>query len=120
MVKRAAPRPILITDAETSQDDQLRRRQIRYVTMMGVRALCLILAAVLVSLQVPLLWLWVTLCVVGMVLLPWMAVLIANDRPPKEQHRMRRHQRADQAPSQVLPSQPADARPVEGRVIDAE
>jgi hypothetical protein len=25
----------------------------------------------------------VVLCVVGMVLLPWLAVILANDRPPK-------------------------------------
>ncbi len=51
--------------------------------MMAARALCLILGAVLVSLQVPLLPLWLVLCGVGMVCLPWAAVLIANDRPPK-------------------------------------
>jgi hypothetical protein len=73
----------LITNAARSQDDQLRSRQIRYVTMMSVRAGCLILGAVLISANVPLLPLWLALCALGMVLLPWMAVLIANDRPPK-------------------------------------
>ncbi|WP_430783791.1 DUF3099 domain-containing protein [Actinoplanes sp. G11-F43] len=75
--------PVLITDAARSQDDQLRSRQIRYVTMMSVRAGCLILGGVLISARVPLLPLWLILCALGMVLLPWMAVLIANDRPPK-------------------------------------
>ncbi|WP_370457766.1 DUF3099 domain-containing protein [Actinoplanes sp. OR16] len=74
---------MLITDAARSQADQLRSREIRYVTMMGIRALCLILGGVLISLRVPLLGLWLVLCAAGMVFLPWAAVLIANDRPPK-------------------------------------
>lgn len=82
-MKMQPERPVLITDAARSQDDQLRSRQIRYVTMMAIRALCLILGGVLISAQVPLLPLWLVLCALGMVLLPWMAVLIANDRPPK-------------------------------------
>ncbi|HWS31745.1 MAG TPA: DUF3099 domain-containing protein [Actinoplanes sp.] len=75
--------PVLITDAARSQDDQLRSRQIRYVTMMGTRVACLILGGILISARVPLLPLWLVLCVLAMALLPWMAVLIANDRPPK-------------------------------------
>ncbi|MDT4986808.1 MAG: hypothetical protein QOI74_902 [Micromonosporaceae bacterium] len=82
-MKRSAPRPVVITDAERSQDEQFRKRQIRYLIMMLVRALCLILAAVLVSVRAPLLPLWLTLCVAAMILLPWLAVLLANDRPPK-------------------------------------
>ncbi|WP_229069279.1 DUF3099 domain-containing protein [Actinoplanes sp. DH11] len=75
--------PVLITNAARSQADQLRSRQIRYTTMMSIRALCLILGGVLISLRVPLLPLWLILCALGMVFLPWAAVLIANDRPPK-------------------------------------
>ena len=79
----AKKQPTLITDAARSPAEQLRSRQIRYVSMMGIRALCLILGGILISLQVPLLPLWLGLCVLGMVALPWMAVLIANDRAPK-------------------------------------
>ncbi|GAA1605928.1 DUF3099 domain-containing protein [Actinoplanes couchii] len=82
-MKKHPERPVLITDAARSQDDQLRGRQIRYVTMMSVRVACLILGGILISAQVPLLPLWLVLCALGMALLPWMAVLIANDRPPK-------------------------------------
>jgi sterol desaturase/sphingolipid hydroxylase (fatty acid hydroxylase superfamily) len=92
VVKRRA---VVITDAQPSHDDQLRSRQVRYLTMMSVRAGCLILAAVLVATKPPLLGLWLVMCVAAMVLLPWLAVLIANDRPVKEQHRLRhREQRA--------------------------
>jgi hypothetical protein len=82
-VKKQPERPVLITDAARSQSDQLRSREIRYVTMMAGRAACLILGAVLISVRPPLLPLWLTLCAAGMVFLPWAAVLIANDRPPK-------------------------------------
>lgn len=83
-------RPVVITDAERSQAEQLRTRQIRYASMMGIRIVCLIVAGVLVSVKAPMLWLWVPLCVVGMVLLPWMAVLIANDRPARKVERVNR------------------------------
>jgi hypothetical protein len=82
-VKHTANRPVVITDAETSRDEQLRARQIRYASMMGLRIVCLILGAVLTVQRVPGWWLWLPLCIAGMVLLPWMAVLIANDRPPR-------------------------------------
>jgi arginine exporter protein ArgO len=82
-VKKQPERPVLITNAARSQGDQLRSREVRYVTMMGLRAVCLILGAVLISVKPPLLPLWLILCAAGMVFLPWAAVLIANDRPPK-------------------------------------
>lgn len=82
-MKKQPERPVLITDAARSQSDQLRSREIRYVSMMAGRAACLILGAVLISVRPPLLPLWLSLCAAGMVFLPWAAVLIANDRPPK-------------------------------------
>src|SRR5689334_18398212 len=88
-LKRSARRAVVITDAQESQDDQLRSRQVRYLVMMSIRAVCLILAAILVSVRVPLLPLWLALCILAMILLPWLAVLIANDRPVKPEHRLR-------------------------------
>ena len=82
-MKKQTERPVLITDAARSQSEQLRSREIRYVTMMGLRISCLILGAVLISIKPPLLPLWLILCAAGMVLLPWMAVIIANDRPAR-------------------------------------
>lgn len=58
--------------------------------MMSVRLLCVVAAVILVSLQPPLLWLWLSLCAAGMILLPWIAVVLANDRLPKERHRRQR------------------------------
>jgi hypothetical protein len=118
VVKRQAYRPILITDASRSQGDQLHSRQVRYVVMMSVRAACIIAGAILISVKAPLLWLWLPLCGIGMILIPWLAVLLANDRPPKEQHRLGarwRHQHRDETPPRSLT---AEERP--HRTIDAE
>jgi hypothetical protein len=87
MVKKQPEQPVLITDAARSQNDQLRSRQTRYVTMMIMRAACLVIGAVLISAKPPLLPVWLGLCAAGMVFLPWAAVLIANDRPPLEKPR---------------------------------
>lgn len=105
--------PILITDAALSQDEELKRRERRYILMMAIRALCVIAATVLVMVRAPLLWLWLVLCGLGMVLLPWLAVILANDRAPKDEHRMRRY-RHHTSPANSLPSSAS------GRVIDAE
>lgn len=106
-MKRKAGRPILITGAERSQAEQLRSRQVRYVLMMSIRGVCLLVAAILVGVKAPLLWLWLPLCLLGMVLIPWLAVILANDRPPKEQYRFRhKPTEADEIPRQALPSTP--------------
>jgi hypothetical protein len=112
-VKRRPGRPVLITDAERSQEDQLRTREIRYVTMMLIRAGCLVLGAILFTVRPPLLWLWLVLCAIGMITLPWIAVVLANDRLPKERHRWRRH-RHDDPNARELPSAPP------GQVIDVD
>ncbi|MEU8188402.1 DUF3099 domain-containing protein [Micromonospora carbonacea] len=117
-MKRQAYQPILITDAARSQDDQLTSRQRRYVVMMGVRVACVIVGAILVGAQAPMLWLWLPLCGLGMVLIPWLAVLLANDRPPKEKHRLaNRFQPRHTAPAAPM-SLAAEERP--HKVIDAE
>jgi hypothetical protein len=116
-VKHTGQRPVVITDAQQSPDDQLRSRQIRYTAMMGLRVVCLIAAAILASVRVPLLGLWLTICLVGMVLLPWLAVLIANDRPAKEQHRLR-HRPSSRRPADAGPAALGGA--TESKVIDAD
>lgn len=74
-----AERPVLITDAQQSRIDEHNARRRRYTITMGVRILCLI-AAALVYRTVWLMAIFVFLACV----LPWVAVLIANDRPPKK------------------------------------
>ena len=115
-MKKQPERAVLITDAARSQSDQLRSRQIRYVTMMAMRAGCLILGAVLISARPPLLPVWLTLCAAGMVFLPWAAVLIANDRPPKT--RAERQATPTQATPRALDQH--DAEDLKARTIDAD
>jgi hypothetical protein len=106
---------LVITDARQSPGDELRYRERRYVLMMSIRALCLVAAAVLVSAHAPLLWLWVPICLFGMVVIPWLAVILANDRLPRNEHRLLHRQRA--APEDTTRQlSPAD----EPRVIDAD
>ncbi|WP_051388955.1 DUF3099 domain-containing protein [Arthrobacter sp. 35W] len=60
-----------ITDARTGHSDEMRSRMIKYATAMGIRMVCLVLIFVFDG--------WFKLIpVVGAVLLPWIAVVIAN------------------------------------------
>jgi DUF3099 family protein len=71
--------PVLITEAEPSQDDQHAARKKRYVITMLIRGVSLVLAA----LTYQIVWLMLIFAVLGTVL-PWIAVVMANDRPPKK------------------------------------
>jgi hypothetical protein len=84
--KLRVERPALITEAPLSSDDQFDRRRRRYLITMGVRALCVIGAAATFQLSG---WLAAGFVAAGMVL-PWTAVLIANDRAPKKSMQFRR------------------------------
>jgi len=75
--------PVLITDAPENLDDEFDRRRKRYAIMMSLRALCVIAAAVLYHVS----WILAVVCIVGGAVLPWCAVILANDRPPKKAHR---------------------------------
>ena len=82
-----SPDPVLITDAQRSYEEELRTRKRRYALMMGMRVPCMVLAAVFY--QTP--WLAVALLVLS-IPLPWMAVLIANDRLPRKSEKVNRYQ----------------------------
>lgn len=76
-----AQRATLITAAEPAYDEQLRARQKRYVITMSMRIPLLLLSIGLWALGVPV---WVVLIVAAASIpLPWMAVLMANDRAPR-------------------------------------
>ena len=105
-------RPVLITDAPRSPRDELRFREIRYAIMMAIRAVSLVVAAALVSARAPLLWLWLPICGVGMLVVPWLAVIWANDRLPRK--RMTLHRPAQDESPPALPAENP------GRVIDAD
>lgn len=98
------PKPQLITTAERTPEQELRSRERRYVAMMLLRGLCVIVAAVLVTAKVPLLWLWLSLLLAGAVFLPWAAVLLANDKGPRPEHRFRNKFKARQQQSHPDPA----------------
>jgi hypothetical protein len=84
--------PVLITEAEPSYDEQFAARKRKYALMMGLRFPCLILAGIFYHTW----WLALTFIVLS-VPLPWVAVLVANDRPPRKAEQVSRYQREAKA-----------------------
>lgn len=64
-----------VTDAEDSHERDISSRTHRYLISMGFRMVCFILAVIIPG---PLRWVFV----VGAVIIPWIAVLIANAAAP--------------------------------------
>ncbi len=91
--------PVLITTAPESTDDEYDRRRKKYAIMMLLRVLCVVAAAATyhVSLVLALAF------VVGGVVLPWCAVIIANDGPAKSRRAKVMHQHVTQRPERGLP-----------------
>ena len=100
--------PVLITEAEPSLDDQWRARRKKYAIMMSTRTVCLVLAAVCYRT-----WWLMAIFIVGAGVLPWMAVIIANDRPPRKARKVNRYARHP-APDRALESPQDQARVIEG------
>ncbi|MQA09113.1 MAG: DUF3099 domain-containing protein [Pseudonocardiaceae bacterium] len=80
--------PVLITEAAPSYDEEHAARKRKYMIMMGMRFPCLILAGFFYQTW----WLALALVVLS-VPLPWIAVLVANDRPPRKAEPVNRYQR---------------------------
>jgi hypothetical protein len=98
-------RPVLITRAAPAYEDQHRARVRKYLTLMFWRIPALIFAAVaygiwengLISLAI----------LVASIPLPWIAVLIANDRPPRGAEEPRRYEAARRIPLFPTAERPA-------------
>ena len=99
--------PALITDAPESRDDEFDHRRKRYAIMMALRAVCVIAAAMTYRVSIVLALAFV---VAGMVL-PWCAVIIANDRPAKRRQQLT--YRPDLRSERALPAG-EDGRTVDG------
>jgi Protein of unknown function (DUF3099) len=118
-------RPVLITRAAPSYEVQHRERVRKYLTLMFWRIPALVLAAVaygiwhngLISLAI----------LVASIPLPWIAVLVANDRPPRRAEEPRRYDSSRRTPlfptaerpaieSRVTPSPQPEGRSAEGDV----
>ncbi len=105
---------MLITEAPVNADDEFDHRRKRYLITMIIRALCVVGAACTFNISG---WLAAAF-VVGAMVLPWCAVLIANDRPPKQQVRFRRFLPGQQDGPKELSSRPSEVEPEQPRVID--
>src|SRR6516165_832538 len=102
-------RPVLITTAAPSYEVEHRARVRKYLTLMAFRVPALILAAVAYGA-------WhnglISLAIVAVsVPLPWMAVLIANDRPPRSRDEPKRFDVRRRTPLFPRAEQPALERP---------
>lgn len=87
--------PVLITEAEPSLEDQRRARVRRYTILMAFRIPCLVFAAIAYSTFGSALL--SILIILVSVPLPWIAVLIANDRPPRRKNEPSRWDRPRRA-----------------------
>jgi hypothetical protein len=103
-------RPVLITRAAEPYEDQHRERVRRYLKIMSWRVPVFLCAAAaygiwhngLISLGI----------LIASIPLPWIAVLIANDRPPRRAEEPRRYQDRGR-----IPLFPTAARPaIEARI----
>lgn len=99
-------RPVLITRAALPYEEEHRARVRKYLTLMAFRIPALVLAAVAYSI-------WenglISLAIIAVSIpLPWIAVLIANDRPPRRAEEPRRfdhaHRRTPLFPSAERPA----------------
>lgn len=120
----------MITEAPVNVDDEFDHRRKRYLVMMTLRAVCIVGAASTFRISG---WLAAAF-VVAAAVLPWAAVLIANDRPPKKELQFRRFVGVGDAPQELTPGDgdPSAAswpradgdgassagRPAEPRIID--
>jgi Flp pilus assembly protein TadB len=98
--------PVLITEAAPSQAELHAARKKRYAITMAIRAASLVLAAMTYQYSI---WLMAVFAVLGTVL-PWIAVVMANDAPPKKKLDPNRYR--PPAPDRILESGN------KGRVID--
>ncbi|WP_375492533.1 DUF3099 domain-containing protein [uncultured Jatrophihabitans sp.] len=98
----------LITTAHESGDEEFDRRRRKYAIMMSLRALAILGAALTYRFS---LWLALAFILAGMVL-PWCAVIIANDRAPKKRSPAPGHQ-GDLRGERALPSG-HDPRTIDG------
>ena len=79
--------PVLITDAAPSHEEEHAARKRKYLIIMTMRISCLAVAGILHGTW----WLALVFALLS-IPLPWIAVLVANDRPPRKQENANRYQ----------------------------
>ncbi|KQR98755.1 hypothetical protein ASG12_10250 [Williamsia sp. Leaf354] len=89
MAHEEAREAILITQAQVSQEDQHKARVRRYLSLMAFRVPALVIAGIVYGATGSGL---LALAVIALSIpIPWVAVLIANDRPPREKGEVPRY-----------------------------
>lgn len=105
-------RPVLITGAQRSYDEEHRARVKKYSILMAFRIPALVLAAIVYSQTGS--W-WIPLVIVlASVPLPWMAVLIANDKEPLPDSKFRTYRYG------AASTQPALSAPEQRVIVEAD
>lgn len=112
----------LITGAESSLEDQHKERIRRYTMLMSIRIPALIIASV-VYVQTHNAW-WAVGIIVLSIPIPWIAVLIANDRPARKKGEVQYYRYGPGrtvGPPEITeePAPPAEPVPDDPRVIEA-
>jgi hypothetical protein len=107
MRRGRADRALVITSAPQNPDAEFEHRRRRYALMMGLRAFCVIAAACTYQISF---W-FVVIFIGGGAVLPWCAVILANDRPP-----LSKDHRAEY--SRPVPSEPMLGPGDDGRTVD--
>ena len=79
-MRRGHEQPTVITTAHESSDEEFDRRKKKYAIMMSLRALAVIGAATTYHVSMAL----ALGFVIAGIVLPWCAVLVANDGPAKK------------------------------------
>lgn len=78
-LNQRSPDPISITSLGITPEEDYQYRRRRYATLMALRALCVLAAVVAYQFWLPL----ALALIVGGAVLPWCAVLIANEPLPQ-------------------------------------
>ncbi|QHC01949.1 DUF3099 domain-containing protein [Epidermidibacterium keratini] len=79
MKKRDSVRPHLVTSAPQSREEEFAARKRRYVLTMASRAILLVVALLCATVSI---WLAIGVGIISAIL-PWIAVVMANEGPPK-------------------------------------
>lgn len=100
-LKRHHDDATLITEAPPDPQAEFNYRRKRYAITMGIRVVCLVLAAAFYQV----IWVW-PIFALGAFALPWIAVVLANDKMPKRSSRFQRYSGA--GPKELPPARNDD------------
>ncbi|MFT4088068.1 MAG: DUF3099 domain-containing protein [Gordonia sp. (in: high G+C Gram-positive bacteria)] len=117
---RTSADSFLITRAESSLEQQHRDRMRRYLLMMSIRIPALVIAS-LVYVWTQNGW-WALAIIAVSIPIPWIAVLVANDRPARKRGEVPQylHGAGPTVEQPQIPLEPDAPPPAAPRIIDAE